>query len=173
MKEMRFSDFVKRAGPPKTASLWTDPAKDKEFMRAVKENRVLTIVRDPHGKHKDFGEIGFHEQPLALYMIFPKPLPKKTDARVIGVKYDLIEEPEVKNPVRNVKPQSPKSAAPKQIENEYKVVIRRTATTTFTLDLTAKNEREAKKQALAAVKEQSFELNNAKIENEIQSVRKT
>jgi len=88
MGVIRFRDLVKTAGTPEPKSLWSDPKSDREFMRAVKQKRVLTVVQE--SKRKDFGELGFHQHPGALYFIFPKPLPAG-EGRVIGIKYDLVE----------------------------------------------------------------------------------
>jgi len=73
MAVIRFRDLVRTAGSPEPKSLWTDPKKDRDFMRAVKEKRVLTVVQE--AKRSDFGELGFHQHPHAFYFVFPKPLP--------------------------------------------------------------------------------------------------
>lgn len=91
-------------------------------MNAVRENRVLTVIQR-HKNAKDFGLIGFHPQPLATYFIFPKPLPPDSDSRVIGIKYDLLNDPETKQPSAPVKPKI------KKREKKFKVVVERTATT--------------------------------------------
>lgn len=88
MAAIRFRDLVKTAGAPEPKSLWTDPKNDRDFMRAVKQGRVLTVVQG--SKRKDFGELGFHQHPGALYFVFPKPLPVE-EGRVVGIKYDLDE----------------------------------------------------------------------------------
>lgn len=91
MAVLRFSDLVKTAGMPEPKSLWTDPKTDRDFMRAVKQKRVLTVMQE--SQRKDFGELGFHQHPGALYFIFPKPLPSE-QGKVIGIKYDLVESGE-------------------------------------------------------------------------------
>lgn len=166
-KEIRFSELVKRAGRPKTATLWTKPTKDQAFMKAVKQNRVLTVVQAPHHSHKDHGEIGFHEQPLAMYLVFPKALPRAADAQVIGLKYELLEEPPVSHPVRPVEPARP---APKPVQKEFEVVVERAALLKTTVHVTAKNRSEASAQALQTVKEQNFDLAQSTIQNKTCSV---
>jgi hypothetical protein len=52
MSIIRFRDLVKTAGAPEAKSLWTDPKHDRNFMRAVKQNRVLTVVRESKTKLK-------------------------------------------------------------------------------------------------------------------------
>jgi hypothetical protein len=94
-KNIRFGDLVWNSGRPETHALWMDPKQDRSLHRAIKENRVFTVIQEPTSKHKDYGRIGFHQEPHASYLIFPRPLPQKKDARVIGINYQLIEEPEV------------------------------------------------------------------------------
>src|ERR1041385_729850 len=89
---IRFNELVKTAGHPEPKLLWSDPRRDRQFMKAVSQNRVLTVIQGPASKKKDFGEIGFHQQPRAAYFVFPKSLPAR-EGRVVGIKYDLIEQP--------------------------------------------------------------------------------
>ena len=72
-KECRFNELVKESGHPEVVTLWTKPQQDPGFMRAVRENRVLTVVHQR--PKKDYGLIGFQLQPLAAYLVFPRPLP--------------------------------------------------------------------------------------------------
>src|SRR3982074_2081414 len=94
----RFGDLVRSSGRPEILTLWTKPSKDPSLMKAVKTNRVLTVVQGHPGKKRDVGEIGFHERPHALYFIFPRPLDKKEPEQVIGINYELIEQPPVADP---------------------------------------------------------------------------
>jgi len=71
-------------------TLWTDPKHDPRMSKAIRENRVLTVHQEPTSKKKDFGEIGFHKIPFASYLLFPKPLPEKSEARVVGINYQLV-----------------------------------------------------------------------------------
>lgn len=75
---IRFGDLVRSSGRPTVHTLWTKPGRDKAFMQARKQNRVLTVVQDPTHRRKDYGEIGFHERQSASYLVFPRPLPTKT-----------------------------------------------------------------------------------------------
>jgi hypothetical protein len=94
-KTIRFSELVKRSGKPETATLWTKPGANPAFMKAVRENRVLTIVQQTTGTKKERGEIGFHEQHSAIYLVFPKPLPKAAGiSEVIGIHYELLADAE-------------------------------------------------------------------------------
>ena len=112
-KKIRFGDLVREAGRPQTHALWTDPKKDRSLRQAIKENRIVTVIREPTSTHKDFGRIGFHPQAHASFLIFPRPLPSTAnDSRVIGLNYQLIEEPEIL-PDRKPKPRVIK---PKRVE---------------------------------------------------------
>lgn len=92
---------------------------------------MVTVVQKTHGK--DFGQIGFHEQPRAMYLIFQGHY-RNQMLGLLALKYDLIEEPEVKNAVK-VKPDKVK----KTVEKQFEVVVQRTVTTNTTIHLTAKN----------------------------------
>ena len=84
--------MVLSSGKPRTANLWTAPERDRVFMQAVHETRVLTIRQE--GKNKrDVGQVGFIQEPLASYLVFPKSLAEFQNARVVGIKYDLLETP--------------------------------------------------------------------------------
>ncbi len=113
-KRTRFGDLVRESGRPQPFTLWTDPKRDHSFTQAIKHNRVLTVIQEPGSKHRDFGIIGFHEQPHASYLVFPRALPKGNDSRVIGINYQLIELPTVTNPVR------PEDLKPKRSGREPK-----------------------------------------------------
>jgi hypothetical protein len=97
-RTVRFGDLVRDAGRPEPVTLWTAPEADSSFSKAIRENRVLTVFQDPASNRKDFGRIGFHREPGATYFVFPRPLPDKQDARIVGVNYQLIEEPKIARP---------------------------------------------------------------------------
>lgn len=61
-------------------------------MRAVREDRVLSLRQEPASKRKDFGVVGFDEGKHTTYLIFPKPLTAFLDSRIIGINYDLLRE---------------------------------------------------------------------------------
>lgn len=81
-KQIRFSELVKQCGRPETVTLWTKPEDNPPFMKAVRENRVVTLLLKRHGNHPDFGEIAFHQRPNALYLVFANSLPEESGARV-------------------------------------------------------------------------------------------
>ena len=58
----------------------------------MKENRVLSVTQKPATKRKDFGRIGFRKGPGMSFLVFPRPLPRANDARVVGINYALVED---------------------------------------------------------------------------------
>lgn len=46
-KQVRFGDLVRNSGRPQVLTLWTAPEKDRTASRALKENRVLTVMEPP------------------------------------------------------------------------------------------------------------------------------
>src|SRR6266480_2321252 len=99
VRTVRFSDLIEHSGPAHQVTLWSDPKSDKTFTQAVEENRVITITLHNVGTRKDFGVVGFDPKPSATYIVFAKPLSVAKGTKVIGVKYDLLEEAPVKDPV--------------------------------------------------------------------------
>jgi hypothetical protein len=92
-KKIRFGDLVRESGRPRTHTLWTELKKDRSLREAIKKKQIVTVIQDPTSKRKDFGRIGFHQQPGAVYLIFPRPLPlQDEDSRVIGINYQLLED---------------------------------------------------------------------------------
>jgi hypothetical protein len=110
-KTVRFTRVVERSGRPHVHTLWVAPDKDPEFKRARETNRVMTLEQSPGGGKADFGLIGFDEKHAAggQFLIFPKSLKRFEGARVIGVKFDLIEQPELK-PAKATKHAAPTRA---------------------------------------------------------------
>jgi len=92
MKKIRFGDLVRNSGRPKTLTLWTTPARNKELQQAIRGHRVLSVQRYNVGNKADVGQIGFHQQKDAVYLIFPRRLPITSHDPVIGINYDLVEE---------------------------------------------------------------------------------
>src|SRR5947209_6222026 len=115
-KELRFTKLVEESGKPQAITLWADPHHDRTFMKAVKEHRVVTLKQEPTAKKKDFGRVGFFEEPHVSYLVFPKPLRADPETCVVGIKYDLLDEPKVRDPVSaaDLKPPAPKQKARKE-----------------------------------------------------------
>lgn len=93
-KTVRFTRVVERSGQPRVHTLWLPPEKDPEFKRAREAHRVMTV--EPGGSGKtDVGIVGFdaaHDKG-GQFLIFPKSLEPFADARVVGIKFDLIAQP--------------------------------------------------------------------------------
>lgn len=117
LKQVRFTQLVKEAGRPHPATLWVaDPSKDPEFKKAIDQNRIVTVHHVNIGSKKESGEIGFKKGGAASYLIFPKELPQPEGTRIIGLKFEMLDEPEVKNPVKI------KAAKPKPKIEKAKIV---------------------------------------------------
>lgn len=98
--QVRFVQLVKASGRPHAATLWVaDPNDDPEFKKAIAEDRVVTIQHTRVGTKADTAHIGFSKGAGFSYLIFPKALPLAAGARVIGLKFDMLEDLPVKNPV--------------------------------------------------------------------------
>jgi hypothetical protein len=97
LKHRRLGDLVRQSGRPEIAWLWSSPTDDRPFARAIRENRVLTVIQKPGSQGRDVGQIGFHRNRFASYFVFPRPLPKDGPNRVIGINYQLVEEPDGKD----------------------------------------------------------------------------
>jgi hypothetical protein len=93
--ELRFSNLVAASGNPQVVSLWTKPEEDRVFMKAVKQNRVLTLIQPSTTKHKVYAIVGFQKQ--SSYLVFPSPLPVKQPLRVVGIKDELLSHPGTKS----------------------------------------------------------------------------
>ena len=78
---------------------FSDPEKDKDFMRAAKEERVVTVKQDPTSKQKDFGIVGFLKEKFATYLVFSRSLGEYSGQRVVGIKYDLLKSVDVADQV--------------------------------------------------------------------------
>jgi hypothetical protein len=123
MPAVRFSKVVQSAGKPNVHVLWMDPAKDTELQKAITANRVLTVRQRPDGAKADYGVVGFEKGASGQIFVFPRSLKQFANQRVVGVKYDLLEWPEVsksqqapkprnlKRPAKR-KPQDPKATSP-------------------------------------------------------------
>jgi len=109
-KTARFDALVKEAGQPVQVTLWTKPEDDQDFMRAVKEKRVATVIQNNVGTKKDYGLVGFYPQDRATYLLFPKPIDLPEETKIVGIKYDRLAAPEPKGAIyRPPKPTPPKA----------------------------------------------------------------
>lgn len=95
MKTVRFTQVVERCGRPRVHTLWTTPQKDPELTRARKTGRVMTVHRE-RGK-TDVGEIGLAStrDGRVQILVFPKSLARFAGARIVGIKFELVEQPKL------------------------------------------------------------------------------
>jgi hypothetical protein len=98
MKTARFADVVAAAGPPQVHSLWIAPGRDPSLKRAVRECRVMTIHQMLRGTKKDYGTVGLHADESSQVLVFPKSLRRFGEARIVGIDYRLIVQPDPKDP---------------------------------------------------------------------------
>jgi hypothetical protein len=187
-KQIRFAALVKTCGKPETMTLWIKPQSNPPFQKAIRENRVLTVVLKSNGNRPDFGETGFHQRCDALYLVFPKALPKSPDSRIVGIKYDLIEERPVREPAGKM-PAPKKEAKPRKIPSraapiapgaalkkksktippkKFEVTIQRTASVEVKTIVHALNLHDAEAGALQAVDKMKFKPAN--ITGEIKAI---
>ena len=150
---VRFSELVKAAGKPEVYLPLADPKHDREFMRAVREQRVLSLKQEPTGTKKDFGTIGFLAEKHVSYLVFPKTLTAFDGRRVVGIKYDLLQEAEVAvprsvpaAPKRSVKPAVPKPK-PKPRPKRFTAVVRITSANEVKVTVKALDEKQARGKA--------------------------
>ncbi|MGV3772148.1 MAG: hypothetical protein ACO1QB_04545 [Verrucomicrobiales bacterium] len=99
VKTVRFAKLVESSGKPYAKTLWFDPESDTQFKKAIRQNRVLTVAQANVGQKKDVGIIGFLPDKRGAILVFPKSIPYDSGARVIGIKWDLVEEPPPADPV--------------------------------------------------------------------------
>jgi hypothetical protein len=163
---VRFSAVVAASGTPEVFLPFSDPARDKTFQRAVREQRVLTISQENVGTKKDFGSVGFIEGKLVTYLLFPKSLRAFEGKRVIGIRYDTLRTAKVaspKEPARVARKSTPAKrprpmpAPPKPKQFTAKVHVTATADLTVTIDALNKSEARSK----AAEAGQHVDLANA------------
>jgi hypothetical protein len=171
-KECRFNELVKNSGHPEVVTLWTKPQKDPVFMRAVKENRVLTVIHQRLGSKKDYGLIGFQLQPQAAYLVFPRPLPPLTDARIIGIHYELLAERKSAAPSpRAVRSKAPKvKRKPEKQLVSFEALVRRTAVLETTVSVLARNTNEAREKAAETTRREPFDVSRAIVTNQVTAV---
>src|SRR5688500_19776013 len=81
-KTVRFAALVEAAGQPEYATLWTKPEQDRDFMRAVKEDRIVTLIQRNVGTKKDYGLVGFFLQKNAGFLVFPRGIEDRKSTRL-------------------------------------------------------------------------------------------
>ena len=173
MKTTRFAKIVESSGKPQPYTLWTSPEKDPVFRKALKEDRVMTILHEPTGNKKETAVVGFVEKPNALFLVFPRSLESFRDQRVVGVKYDLLAMPAPMG--KPVKASGRKTPAPKRQKEpkpppSFRVVLRSTSTIELEQQLQAKNASTARGLALDNFDPKAVDFTSGKIATKVVKV---
>jgi hypothetical protein len=93
MKTARFTEVVAAAGRPAMWTSWTEPDKDKSFMRASREHRVMCVHQQVRGGKKDSGVVGLFRDEHTQFLVFPKSVGRFRERKIVGIDYDLVEQP--------------------------------------------------------------------------------
>jgi hypothetical protein len=91
-KTLRFAALVEISGKPQQQTLWIAPEKDKTFMKAVEQNRVVTLVQINVGTRKDYGIVGFFPEKKGTFLVFPKPISYGKGTKVTGINYENLSD---------------------------------------------------------------------------------
>lgn len=158
---IRFAAVVQTSGKPEVYLPLADPKHDRNFMRAVREQRVLSLKQEPTGTKKDFGTVGFVPDKYVSYLIFPKSLAAFADKRVVGIKYDTLEnasvaapQPKARTAGRSIKPATPKPK-PRPRPKRFKATVRITTTNEIQISVLAMDKDEAREKAEHAAHKKS------------------
>jgi hypothetical protein len=92
MKFVRFEKLVEMAGRPQLHLVLADPKKDRVLQGAVKAGRVVTVHQPAVGTKADYGAVGFDPGPARQFLIFPRSLARFKARRIVGIKYERLEE---------------------------------------------------------------------------------
>jgi hypothetical protein len=90
MSTVRFSKVIEACGKPEFHLLLIDPAKDKTLQAAIKSDRVMTLYQQ--SGETDHGIAGFEQGRSRQFLVFPKPLKAFQGQRIVGIKYELLED---------------------------------------------------------------------------------
>jgi predicted component of type VI protein secretion system len=132
---VRFSKVIEACGKPDIHLLLIDPAEDKTLQAAIKTDRVMTLYQQSGGT--DHAVVGFEQGRSRQFLVFPKPLKPFLGQRIVGIKYELLDEipaPKKETPKKEVAkkpdehPSKPASTGkdrepPKQAEVQTPTVV--------------------------------------------------
>src|SRR5688572_9975583 len=150
---VRFSEIMKAGGTPEIYLPLSDPKHDRDFMRAVREDRVLSIKQEPTGTRKDFGIVGFVPEKYVSYLIFPRSLKPFEGRRVIGIKYDALRQTQLSTEHASASPRS-RSVKPKPRPKRFTATVRLTSTREVKVSVRAFDEEEARRKAEESARQQ-------------------
>ena len=198
-KTTRFEALLKDSGVPEQATLWTKPEGDADFMKAVRSNRVVTLLQQNIGTKKDYGLVGFFAEKNATFLVFPRPIKAKAETKVVGIKYDRIASPAPKGAVfkgrksaqRGVKTReetrfqlaaeekkklqdrsTAEQAAKVKRLPHFKATVQLVAKETAELHVEAENRKEAEKLLRKRASKLSLDLGRAEVRRSIKGMKK-
>ena len=93
MKTARFAELVKAAGKPEPHTLWVAPKDDDELQAALNQTRVLSVYQGNVGTKADVGKVGYEAGPETQVLIFPRSIARFKGRKIVGLKYDQLENP--------------------------------------------------------------------------------
>jgi hypothetical protein len=172
---VRFTELVQTCGRPEVYLPLADPKQDRNFIQAIKEQRVLSLKQQPTGTKKDFGTVGFLPEKHVSYLIFPKPLTAFAERRIIGIKYDTLQQANVSTPRARVltrgritrpRPPSPK---PKPRPKRFRATVRLTSTKEVTVIVEGFSQDEARRKAEKIAREKN-NTTSARTKSEVVSL---
>lgn len=114
MKTVRFTQVVEKSGRPEVYLPFLAPERDRVLQAAAKKARVLAVHQQVKGTKKDFGTIGLSPDTAAELLIFPRSLQTFAGRRVVGIDYDLVDQPPAGKPRPASAPRPAAKTAPKR-----------------------------------------------------------
>jgi hypothetical protein len=158
---VRFTEILMQGGKPKLYLPLADPQTDRAFTKAEREDRVVTLKQIPTGNRKDFGVVGALREKYVSYLIFPKRLTSYAGKRVVGIKYDQVDEEtsitpqpskHTKPAFQPKKPTNVKLPKPPPAPKRFLVRVRLTATKELEQTIEAMNLIDAKRTVTRSAK---------------------
>lgn len=126
MSTVRFSKVLEACGKPDIHLLLIDPAKDKTLQAAIKSDRVMTLYQESGST--DHGIVGFEQGRSRQFLVFPKSLKAFDGHRIVGIKYDLLEDAPVPEKETAKKEEVPKPAPARKTSEPSKGADRQVPT---------------------------------------------
>ena len=90
MASVRFSKVVQKCGKPEVYLLMSET--DPEFHKALEADKIMSLSDESHGSGTEYGTVGYDKKRHGQLLLFPKSLKTFTDAKIVGIKYDLFAE---------------------------------------------------------------------------------
>ena len=90
MKSVRFSKVVEKSGKPEVYLLMSET--DPDFHKALEAGKIMSLSDESHGSGTEYGTVGYDKKRHGQLLIFPKSLKSFSNARIVGIKYDLFAD---------------------------------------------------------------------------------